>query len=179
MAIENEPTLIMPRLLLGIPNVVGGEEMIKVEDIEAIRRAYFIEGLSMRAIARKLHHGRRLVKKAIADAGPYQYQLKKPRAAPILGPYQDRINELPVESEQQPRKQRYTARRIYKPIRAGGYQGSESTKGGRANARTTKIRPMMGRWIRAENFVAWASPTVIPVRARCRHEGMRRKRQAQ
>jgi transposase len=101
--------------------------MIKVEDIEAIRRAYFIEGLSIRAIARKLHHGRRLVKKAIADAGPYQYQLQKPRAAPVLGPYQDRINELLVESEQQPHKQRYTARRVYQLIRAEGYPGSEST----------------------------------------------------
>jgi len=78
--------------------------MIKVENIEAIRRAYFIEGMSIRAISRKLHHGRRLVKKAIGGAGPYQYQLRKPRAAPVLGPYRDRINELLVESEQQPRK---------------------------------------------------------------------------
>jgi len=101
--------------------------MIKVEDIEAIRRAYFIEGLSMREIARTLHHGRRLVKKAIADPGPYQYQLRKPSAAPVLGPYHDRINELLIESEQQPRKQRYTARRIYRLIRDEGYQGSEST----------------------------------------------------
>ena len=127
VVIENGPTLVMPQLLLGIPNRAGGEEMIKVEDIEAIRRAYFIEGLSIREIARKLHHGRRLVKKAIADAGPYQYQLQKPRPAPVLGPYRDRINELLIESEQQPRKQRYTARRIYRLIRAEGYQGSEST----------------------------------------------------
>ncbi|MCJ7815846.1 MAG: IS21 family transposase [Xanthomonadales bacterium] len=101
--------------------------MIKVENIETIRRAYFIEGLSIREIARKLHHGRRLVKKAIADAGPYQYQLQKPRPAPVLGPYQDRINALLIESEQQPRKQRYTARLIYRLIRVEGYQGSEST----------------------------------------------------
>ncbi len=101
--------------------------MIKVEDIEAIRRSYFIDGLSIRGISRELHHGRRLVKKGIADPGPYQYQLRKPRAAPVLGPYRDRINELLMESEQQPRKQRYTARRIYRLIRDEGYQGSEST----------------------------------------------------
>lgn len=101
--------------------------MIKVEDIEAIRRAYFIEGLSIREIARKLHHGRRLVKKAIADAGPYQYQLRTPRPAPVLGPYQDRIDQLLMESEQQPKKQRYTARRIYRLIRDEGFQGCEST----------------------------------------------------
>ena len=73
MAIENGPTLVMPQLLLGIPNRAGGEEMIKVEDIEAIRRSYFIDGLSIRGISRELHHGRRLVKKGIADPGPYQY----------------------------------------------------------------------------------------------------------
>jgi transposase len=101
--------------------------MIKVEDIEAIRRAYFVEGLSMREIARTLHHGRRLVKKAIADPGPYQFQQQKPRAAPVLGQYQDRINELLLESEQQPRKQRYTARRIYRLLQDDGYQGGEST----------------------------------------------------
>ena len=127
MITENGSTLVMPQLLLGIPNRVGGEEMIKVEDIEAIRRVYFIEGLSIREIARKLHHGRRLVKKAIADAGPYQYQLQKPRPAPVLGTYRDRINELLIDCEQQPRNQRYTARRIYRLIRAEGYQGSEST----------------------------------------------------
>ena len=77
--------------------------MIKVEDIETIRRAYFIEGLNLRGIARNFHYGRRLAKKAIADPEPNQYQLRKPRAAPVLRSYQERINELLIESEQQPR----------------------------------------------------------------------------
>jgi RpiB/LacA/LacB family sugar-phosphate isomerase len=51
--------------------------------------------------------------------------LEKPRPAPVLGPYKQRIRELLDESDELPRKQRYTARTIYRIIRAEGYQGSE------------------------------------------------------
>ena len=40
--------------------------MKTVEAFEAIRRAYFIEGKSIRTISRELSHGRTLVRKAIA-----------------------------------------------------------------------------------------------------------------
>jgi transposase len=101
--------------------------MIKVEEIEIIRRAYFIEGISIREISRCFGHCRRTIRKAIQHAEPSRYTQKKLRVAPVLGPYQDRINELLLESEQQPQKQRYTAHRIYRLIRAEGFQGGEST----------------------------------------------------
>jgi len=101
--------------------------MIQVEEIEQLRRAYFIEGHSIRAIARRYRHGRRVVRRAIASAEPPRYCLQATRAAPVLGPYQDRIDELLAESEHQPRKQRYTARRIFHMLQAEGYPGSEST----------------------------------------------------
>ena len=41
--------------------------MIMLEDIEAIRLAYFLEGKIIREIARIHQHGKRLVSKAIAD----------------------------------------------------------------------------------------------------------------
>jgi len=41
--------------------------------------------------------------------------------------YQERIEQLVTESEQLPRKQRYTARRIYQLIREEGYAGSEGS----------------------------------------------------
>lgn len=49
------------------------------------------------------------------------------RRAPILGPYKERIDQLWKETEQQPPKKRYTARRIYELIQEEGYQGSETT----------------------------------------------------
>lgn len=101
--------------------------MIGVEEIERIRRAYFIKGMSIRQIGRRYGHCRRTVRKAIQDAGPKEYRLANPRPAPVLGPWYERIDELLAESEQQPRKQRYTARRIYQLIQAEGYAGGEST----------------------------------------------------
>ena len=100
--------------------------MIRVEDRERIRRAYFIEHKSMRQIARELGHSRDTVKKAIESAEPTTYVLKRPRQAPVLGPYKARIGELLAENDRLPRKQRYTGHKIYKEIRQQGYSGSES-----------------------------------------------------
>jgi transposase len=98
--------------------------MRTVEEYETIRRAYFLEGKSIREISRQLKHGRTLVRKAITHAEPPGYRLRKHRPAPMLGPYQKRIETLIEESDQMPRKQRYTANKIYQIIRAEGYVGS-------------------------------------------------------
>ena len=101
--------------------------MISVEDCERIRRAYFNEDKSIRQIARETRHSRPTVRKAIQSAEPTPYTLRVKRSAPVLGPYKARIDELLVENEQMPRKQRYTGHKIYKLIEADGYTGSEST----------------------------------------------------
>jgi len=128
MIIENAPTLSVSALLWGISHRRQRQgEMIKVEQIEKIRRAYFIEGKSIREISRQYGHCRRTVRKAIQDSGPREYRLEKDRPQPVIGPYKARIDELLAESKQQPRKQRYTAHRIYDLIFAEGYLGGEST----------------------------------------------------
>lgn len=99
--------------------------MRTVEDYEAIRRAYFLDGTSVREIARQLHHSRRLIRKAIAQAEPDRYRLTQPRPAPVLEPYKQKIEELLDESERLPRKQRYTAHKIYLLLQKAGYTGSE------------------------------------------------------
>jgi transposase len=97
-----------------------------VEKREQIRRAYFIENKTMRAIAKELHCSRDTIKKAIASPEGEPYTLTKERPAPVLGPYTARIDELLAESERMPRKQRYTGHKIYGLIKADGYTGSES-----------------------------------------------------
>lgn len=100
--------------------------MIKVDEREKIRRAYFIEHKSMRQIARELGHSRNTVKQAIESAEPKTYTLQESRKAPMLGPYKARIDELLAENERLPRKQRYIGHKIYEDIYAKGYRGSES-----------------------------------------------------
>lgn len=108
--------------------------MISVEKREEIRRAYFVEQKSIRGIAEELRCCRRTVRKALESAEPETYSLSKPRPAPVLGAYKERIRELLDESEKLPRKQRYTSRRIFEMIQGEGYEGSESTVRGYVSA---------------------------------------------
>lgn len=99
--------------------------MRQVEDYETIRRAYFLEHKSIRAIYRELGYDRETIRKAITHSAPQPYQLKQPRPAPVLGPYKTNIDQLLEDSDRQPRKQRYTAHRIYELLQEQGYPGSE------------------------------------------------------
>jgi transposase len=67
------------------------------------------------------------VRKALDAAAPQPYQLRQPKAAPVLGPYKAQIEQLLAKSAHLPRKQRYTSKKIYQAIRAAGYPGAEST----------------------------------------------------
>lgn len=100
--------------------------MIKVDKIERIRRAYYVEGKSMRQIEREYHHSWHTIKKALESAEAGSYTLKEPREAPVLGPYKARIKELLEQNEQLPRKHRLTGHRIYKLVWDEGYRGSEA-----------------------------------------------------
>ena len=102
-------------------------EMINVYQREAIRRAYFIEQKSIRQIARDFGHSRKTVRKALADPEAQPYTLRHPRPAPVLGAFKARIEALLADNVHLPRKQRYTARRIFQRLRAQGYKGSESS----------------------------------------------------
>ena len=101
--------------------------MQTVEDKEASRRAFFIEGKSIREIARELHHSRKTIRKALASAEAETYTVTEPRPAPVLGPYKARIDELLEENTTLPRKQRYTGERICAVLEDEGYTGSRST----------------------------------------------------
>ena len=100
--------------------------MIKVEERERIRRAYFIEEKSIREIAREFHRSRKTIRKALGTSEREGYKIIVPRTSPVLGPYQEEIEQLLSENETLPRKQRYTGHQIYKALGAKGYSGSES-----------------------------------------------------
>ena len=68
--------------------------MRKVEDYEKIRRAFFNDHKSIRQIHRELGYSRETIRRAIAQSLPEPYTQKQQRAAPVLGPYKTRIDEL-------------------------------------------------------------------------------------
>ena len=83
--------------------------MLNVNEKEQIRRAFYIEGKSIRQIARECHHDRRTIRAAIQDAGPSRYKLSEPRPRPVLGPFVAIIDEWLTGGQFSPPKQRHTA----------------------------------------------------------------------
>jgi transposase len=106
--------------------------MITVEQHETIRRMYYLEEQSGRQIAKTLGISRQSVAKALqSDLAP-TYTLTTPREAPQLGPHKARIDELLNENKRMPRKQRYTAHKIFQLLQREGDAGSESSVQGYA-----------------------------------------------
>lgn len=95
-------------------------------EYEKIRYAFEIEGKSRRQIGRDLKHSYWTIRKALESAEPKPYQLNKPKSAPKIDPFKERIAEMLAGESALPKKQRYTSRRIYEVLVEEGYEGSES-----------------------------------------------------
>src|SRR5207249_785573 len=102
--------------------------VLPVEERERLRRAYHIERKSIRQIACETGHCRDAIRRAIEEGPPQTTVSSYPqsRPSPIFGPFQSHIDALLTQSEQLPRKQRYTSHRIFEIIQAEGYEGCES-----------------------------------------------------
>ncbi len=99
--------------------------MLTVDDYGQIRRAHR-DGLSVREIARTLHHSRRKVREALACPEPRGYTRTKDPPAPKLGLFTSVIDEILKADEQAPPKQRHTAMRVFQRLKdehgyVGGY----------------------------------------------------------
>ena len=102
--------------------------MIKVDEKEQMRRAFYIDGQSMRQVARERHRSRDTVKRALLDPSPTEYHLQQPRLCPVMGPYQEIVDRWLLEDQQRPRKQRHTAHRVYERLKDEcQFRGAEST----------------------------------------------------
>ena len=99
--------------------------MLTVDDYGAIRRARR-DGMSIRQIARTFHHTRRKIRQVLADPEPRPYTRTDDRPAPVLGPFHPVIDQILIDDEAAPPKQRHTAAQVFRRLRdehdyAGGY----------------------------------------------------------
>lgn len=102
--------------------------VLKVDQREQIRRAYFIDHKSVRQIAREQRHSRRTIRSALEDAGPGRYTLAVPRQRPVLGRFIGVIDQWLEDDKTSPPKQRHTAHRIYdRLVGEYGFAGGESS----------------------------------------------------
>jgi transposase len=105
-----------------------GYEVSKVELFELIRRDYYVDGQSLRAIAQARGVHRRTVRQALASARP------APRKAPVREPtvltraLRQIIDGWLQADRQAPRKQRHTGVRVYERlVGEHGYGGAAVT----------------------------------------------------
>jgi transposase len=94
-----------------------------MDEWAAIRRRVLVEGVSKRQVLRETGMHWTTLEKILSHSVPPGYRLKRPRRKPKLGPFLPRIEQILVEDERVPRKQRHTAKRIFERLREEGYTG--------------------------------------------------------
>src|SRR5919197_5554016 len=94
----------------------------RVELFESFRRDSRLEGMGVRALARKHHVHRRTIRQALMSAVPPQ---RKPvqRPSPVLEAWKPLIRAWVTADEVLPTKQRHTGRRVWQ--RLGAEYGGE------------------------------------------------------
>jgi transposase len=88
----------------------------RVELFEQIRRDHEREGLSIRALAERYRVHRRTVRQALESPLPPARKTPERRPAPALGEYRLLIDAWLEADRNAPRKQRHTARRIWRRL---------------------------------------------------------------
>jgi transposase len=124
--------------------------MMTVETIGRIRRAYLVEGESIRGIARRLGVSRQVVRRTIAsETGEFRYE-RSVQPLPKLGSHVAALKQLLEANDQRPRRERLTLIRVWEDLRGLGYEGGYDA-----------VRRYARRWQRARN--ADAAEAYVPL----------------
>lgn len=112
--------------------------MIGMRKYEYIRIAHRVYGKSIHQISKETGHDRKTIRKVLREE-PYEYSQRDQQPYPVLGPYLGIIDGWLDGDKEQSKKQRHTARRIYKRLKQEhGFRGSESAV--RRYVRSAKVR---------------------------------------
>jgi hypothetical protein len=152
--------------------------MLIVETVVRIRREH-AAGKAIKAIARDLRLSRKVVRKAIrAEEGAFSYQ-RTTQPFPKIGPVRERLEQLLVENEARPRRDRLKLTRVWDLLVREGYDGSYcSVRRYAARWREeTKVAPSDGGTAGRRDGVCAADFSAgrgVPVRLQPRGRGDRR-----
>src|SRR5438876_9888947 len=97
--------------------------MLIVETIAKIRRAFFVQGKSIKAICRELRVSRKVVRKVIrSEATEFRYE-REAQPLPKIGPWRDQLDQLLLTNEVKASRERLTLIRLFEELRGQGYDG--------------------------------------------------------
>jgi transposase len=100
--------------------------VLTVDDYGTIRRARR-DGMSIRAIARQYEHSRKTIRQVIEKGEPAPGSVSRNRLFPVLGSFMRIIDQILVDDEQAPPKQRHTAMQVLRRLQdEHGYRGCYS-----------------------------------------------------
>lgn len=125
--------------------------MLKMVDIEYIRKKHYLDGWSIRKISRQLGIARQTVRKVLGSSELPRYHRTKARSCPVMDPYRAVIEAWLAADEEAPPKQRHTAKRIDDRLVAEyGFSGHEATVrrfvGGLRDRRPEAYIPLTAGW---------------------------------
>ena len=101
--------------------------MITVDTIGRVRRAYFVQGRKIKAIARELKLARNTVRDIVRagagrEATERRYE-RKEQPLPQLGEHVATLDAMLVTNAKVSKRERLTYRRLYEELRGAGYTG--------------------------------------------------------
>src|SRR6202789_1049486 len=109
--------------------------MLILETIAKIRRAFFVQGKSIKLICRELNVSRKVVRKVIrSEATEFRYE-RESQPLPKIGPWTDQLDELLLANEGKAARERLTLIRLFEELRGRGYGGGYDA-----------VRRYAGRW---------------------------------
>jgi len=109
--------------------------MLILETIAKIRRAFFVQGKSIKLICRELSVSRKVVRKVIrSEATEFRYE-REAQPLPKIGPWTDHLDELLLANEGKAARERLTLIRLFEELRGRGYSGGYDA-----------VRRYAGRW---------------------------------
>jgi transposase len=102
--------------------------MITVDTIAKVRRAYFVQGRKIKAIARELKLARNTVREIVrAGAGGGEQTerryIRKTQPLPQLGAYVPALDAMLSDNTKKPKRERLTFQRMFEELRLAGYRG--------------------------------------------------------
>ena len=94
-----------------------------MDTIARVRRAFHVQGWSVKRIVRELHVSRNTVRKILrSDETDFSYERER-QPMPRIGPWQAQLEQLLTSNEGKPPRERLTLIRIFEELRALGYEG--------------------------------------------------------